>query len=445
MLTEVINLYGVVIGKIMVIAAVYKINGRKIDIKSKDFYICSLIYILVHVLTDNDYLYNVRPFLSFLCLIFICWKFLKKELIQSILSSTFIYIFMLITEFIIVFLILTIGQIATNLSLANIIKQMNYNMYISFPINIGIPIILLLLCNMKNVLKIYLSIDNALYKKRFDKSYSLIVPIFLFIIFSVGVIYYSNNLITTISIYFFLFLLTVYVVINNFKISNEYERTKEKYTSTSKSLIEYEEMIDKYRINNHENKNQLQMIRNMIKQKDKLVENYIDNLLDTVYTKNEQLMMDVSIIPAGGLRASIYSKLITMENNNIKHFLTIDHKLRSIDFFENNPKITLKICNLLSIFMDNAIDEVKLLSEKIINIDIYLDDANTVAFEITNKYISEFDINRVAETKYTTKDKGHGYGLTLAKEIVTSDQRITNKTIVEDNLFTQILLVDITK
>lgn len=445
MLTEVINLYGVVIGKIMVIAAVYKINGRKIDIKSMDFYICSLIYILAHVLTDNDYLYNVRPFLSFLCLIFICWKFLKKELIQSILSSTFIYIFMLITEFIIVFLILIIGQIATNLSLANIIKQMNYNMYISFPINIGIPIILLLLCNMKSVLKIYLNIDNLLYKKRFDKSYSLIVPIFLFIIFSVGVIYYSNNLITTISIYFFLFLLTVYVVINNFKISNEYERTKEKYTSTSKSLIEYEEMIDKYRINNHENKNQLQMIRNMIKQKDKLVENYIDNLLDTVYTKNEQLMMDVSIIPAGGLRASIYSKLITMDNNKIKHFLTIDHKLRSVDFFENNPKITLKICNLLSIFIDNAIDEVKLLSEKIINIDIYLDDANTVAFEITNKYISEFDIDRVSETKYTTKDKGHGYGLTLAKEIVNSDQRITNKTIVEGNLFTQILLVDITK
>jgi CitB family two-component system sensor histidine kinase MalK len=204
-------------------------------------------------------------------------------------------------------------------------------------------------------------------------------------------------------------------------------------------------MIDKYRINNHENKNQLQMIRNMIKQKDKLVENYIDNLLDTVYTKNEQLMMDVSIIPAGGLRASIYSKLITMDNNKIKHFLTIDHKLRSVDFFENNPKITLKICNLLSIFIDNAIDEVKLLSEKIINIDIYLDDANTVAFEITNKYISEFDIDRVSETKYTTKDKGHGYGLTLAKEIVNSDQRITNKTIVEGNLFTQILLVDITK
>jgi len=445
MLTEVIYLYGVVIGKIMVIAAVFKINGRSIDIKSKDFYICSLIYILVHVLTDNHYLYNARPFLSFLCLILICWKFLKKEFIQSILSATFIYIFMLVLEFIILFLVLTIGQIATNLSLANIIKHINYNMYISFSMNIGFSIILLLLCNIQPVLKVYLIIDNLLYQRRFQKNYLLIIPIFLFIIFSIGVIYYSNNLMTTVSIYFFLLLLTVYVIISNFKISNEYERTKEKYTNTSKSLIEYEEMIDKYRINNHENKNQLQMIRNMIKQKDKFVENYIDNLLDTVYTKNEQLMMDVSIIPAGGLRAAIYSKLIFMDNNNIKHILTIDHKLRNVDFFENNSKLTLKLCNLLSIFIDNAIDEVKLLDEKVINIDIYLDDINTVAFEITNKYISEFDINKICEKKYTTKDKGHGYGLTLAKEIVSSDQRIINNTIVKTGLFTQILLVDITK
>jgi len=352
---------------------------------------------------------------------------------------------MLVLEFIILFLVLTIGQIATNLSLANIIKHINYNMYISFSMNIGFSIILLLLCNIQPVLKVYLIIDNLLYQRRFQKNYLLIIPIFLFIIFSIGVIYYSNNLMTTVSIYFFLLLLTVYVIISNFKISNEYERTKEKYTNTSKSLIEYEEMIDKYRINNHENKNQLQMIRNMIKQKDKFVENYIDNLLDTVYMKNEQLMMDVSIIPAGGLRAAIYSKLIAMDNNNIKHLLTIDHKLRNVDFFESNPKLTLKLCNLLSIFIDNAIDEVKLLDEKFINIDIYLDDINTVAFEIINKYISEFDINKIYEKQYTTKDKGHGYGLTLAKEIVSSDQRIVNKTLVEGDLFTQILLVDITK
>jgi CitB family two-component system sensor histidine kinase MalK len=235
----------------------------------------------------------------------------------------------------------------------------------------------------------------------------------------------------------------MYAVISNFKISSEYEKTKEKYASTSRSLIEYEEMIDKYRVNNHENKNQLQMIRSMIKHGDKAVNNYIDDLLDTVYMANESLMMDVAMIPAGGLRATVYSKLVIMDNNNICHMLNIDHKLRGIDFFENNPEITLKVCNLLNIFIDNAIDEVNLQTEKNILLDIYLDDEKTAIFEITNVYVSDFDINRIYEKRYTTKSKGHGYGLALANEIIGNEARITNNTIVDDNLFTQKLIVNI--
>ena len=155
-------------------------------------------------------------------------------------------------------------------------------------------------------------------------------------------------------------------------------------------------------------------------------------------------MMDVAIIPAGGLRATIYSKLVAMDNKNIKHILNLDHKLRQIDFFENYPKITLRVCNLLSIFIDNSIDEVNLLDEKVINIDIFMDNPNTIIFEITNKYISDFDMQRIYEKKYTTKSEGHGYGLALAKEIIDCESRISNKTIIDDDLFTQVLIVDIT-
>ena len=122
----------------------------------------------------------------------------------------------------------------------------------------------------------------------------------------------------------------------------------------------------------------------------------------------------------------------------------IDHKLRNVEYFENNSDVTLKVCNLLSIFIDNARDEANLLTDKVINIDIYIDGINTIIFEITNKYISEFDIQKIYEKKYTTKSEGHGYGLALAKEITDCEPRISNKTIIDDNLFTQGLIVDIT-
>ena len=85
----------------------------------------------------------------------------------------------------------------------------------------------------------------------------------------------------------------MYISMKNFKVMNEYEETKKRYSGVEKSLIEYEDMIDKYRVNNHENKNQLLLIQNMIKHKDKNVSEYIDNLVGNVYMTNEKIMMDI--------------------------------------------------------------------------------------------------------------------------------------------------------
>ncbi len=443
MLMEIINLYGIVISVIFTIASLYKLNNKKLSLKDKDFYIGAAIYIIIQVLLDSGLFPSLKPFLGFICLIFICWQIFKKDLLQSMTSTVFIYFFILVSEFFIIVSIAILDGITNSSTLNSVIELINTNAYFNFCVNVGLALMVYLLCNIQRVINLYSYMDHFLCQKRFSKVYPLIAPIFLFVLFSFEVIYFSNNLISTICVFFCLFLLTIYVIIRNFKMSADYEKTKEKYASTSKSLLEYEEMIDKYRVNNHENKNQLQMIRNMIKQKEKKVEKYIDDLLDTVYMANEALMMDVTIIPAGGLRATIYSKLLTMDNNQIKHVLNIDHKLREIDFFENNSEVTLKLCNLLSIFIDNAIDEVNLQKEKIINIDIYLDDINTVVFEVINNYISQFDVEKIYEKKYTTKSRGHGYGLALAKEIIDCEPRITNKTTFNDNVFTQILIIDI--
>lgn len=442
MLNYIVNLYGTFIAKVIIILILFKINGKKFDIKDRNFYICLIIYFLVDVLFWDK---NIRPLVGFVCIMFLAWKVLKKEPIQATLSAIYIYLVMIILEFGTSIMIVLFAEITTSLSLSKILKIINDNGYYSLIIVFLYSTLFYIFTSLKYVLNFYNKADQFLYKNRFKKRNTLLFPLFLFLIFSFEVVFLSNNLIIIILIYFLLFIFLLLVIASNFKMSNEYEKTKEKYNITLSNLVEYDKIIDKYRINNHENKNQLNIIRNMVKQKDKDIDKYIDNLLDTVYVKKDNLMIDVALIPAGPMRATIYSKLVAMEENHIEHFLNIDHTIKELDFFKKEDNMVLKICNLLNIFIDNAIDEVNLQQKKAINIDIYMDDENTIIFEVFNKFISTFDIERIGESKYTTKSKGHGYGLTFAKEIVDSEPRIVNETSITDDIFVQKLIVDIIK
>ena len=158
---------------------------------------------------------------------------------------------------------------------------------------------------------------------------------------------------------------------------------------------------------------------------------------------NEKIMMDISKIPAGGLRATIHAKLNIMDDKKIKYILDIDRKLRVLDIEAMNSDIKLKVCNVLSIFIDNAIDEVENHEkERTVNISMYIEDEKLI-FEITNRFKNKFDPSKIFDKKYTTKEKGHGYGLSLAKELIDSEESLSNYYRIEDDLFTQVLEVKI--
>ena len=42
---------------------------------------------------------------------------------------------------------------------------------------------------------------------------------------------------------------------------------------------------------------------------------------------------------------------------------------------------------------------------------------------------------------YTTKENGHGYGLSLAREIIESNDRLSSEREIKDNIFKQILKI----
>lgn len=444
MLNIIINLFGIGFMQVMKIFSIYKIDDKKIKFNEKKLYIGVIMLLVFSYLSFQINIMSIRPIFTLISVFIICLLVLNKNIKKSLILAIFSVLISIVIEIVCTCFLIIFFKLAKSYSLEDIAILFDTNVVFSLIINFVCGFLQYIFSSNKYARALYKNIysltSNSFYRK--------LIKIFMFFVVltipGYEIFYFSNHVFLNILIFLGLLIVLIYLFISDFETRCEYEKTKQKYDSTLSDLVEYEEMIDKYRINNHENKNQLQIIRSMIKEKDKSVDMYIDNLVDTVYKSNEKILMDVSILPSGGIRATVYTKLITMDNNKIKYSLSIDRKIRSIDYFDNNPDLGLKVCNILSIFIDNAIDEVKLQkgNNRVVNFDVYyLEEDFNVVFEISNRVISDFDISLIKEKKYTTKSNGHGYGLTLAKEIIDNENRIKNVTEIVDDVFIQRIFI----
>lgn len=232
------------------------------------------------------------------------------------------------------------------------------------------------------------------------------------------------------------------IVFRVFSVENKYIKISNKYNTTLESLKEYEEILDKYKIMNHENKNDLLMIRNMIIKKEKNIDKYIDKLIDVKIKDDEKAMYETSIIPSGGLRAVIYSKILIMKDKKIQNKLHVDKEIRSIDLTEYTDEFVLDLCKVVNIFIDNAIEATEMTKKKEVLIQLFLDSDKKFNISITNTYKGNIDLQKIDSKGYTTKGEGHGYGLALANEILNKHKYITNTRKITKTTFTQTIIIE---
>ena len=233
------------------------------------------------------------------------------------------------------------------------------------------------------------------------------------------------------------------IIIASTKIKDRYNKINDKYQTSVSSLKEYEVMIDKFRVDTHENKNEFLTIRNMIRDdgdKEKIIK-YIDKLVDNKIKDNDKIMKQTAKIPKGGLRATIYSKLCLMDKLKIKYNLNISRDVRTTDLIKLDEELVLKICKILGVFLDNSIEAVKELKKKEISIEMYTIE-NQLCIDITNNFKGSLDLDKINNIKYTTKGNGHGYGLTLVNNILSEEQgKLENERSINRDTFTQTLKI----
>ena len=308
--------------------------------------------------------------------------------------------------------------------------------------NIFVSVFSVLLIKTKICKNIFKNLVDVTSKIRLRTLLVMALSIIIITNMYLAITYYSYDplyyiVINTLSIYIVM-LITYFLA----KKENDYIKVSNKYNIMLKSLKEYETMLDQYRISNHENKNQLLTVRNMLPDGDIETRNYIDKIVQNNLKDNNNIMIKVSKIPSGGLKGLIYSKLLVMKEKKINYSLNISRGVSTIDLIKLDDNVVLDICKIIGVYLDNSIEAVEELNEKSISIEMYMQDENLI-IRISNNFEGLLDINKIDEKGYTSKGSGHGYGLPLTKELINNNSRLSNNKSISGNIFSQELVIKI--
>ena len=391
--------------------------------------LCTLATFLTNILLPQTLKILIVSFLLISIHFFLFGKDIKKSIVSVVISQ--VILAFVETSFIIL----------SSLIIGNKIDTLVYEILPFIILNIYILIVSYAICRTKLIHYVYLLFyKNKSFKKSFEVFLYPLIIIFTMIIATIeSHIHMSFTFIITINTIISIIFISITITSQKLKIN--YNKISNKYETSISSLKEYEVMIDKFRVETHENKNEFLTVRNMIKDNPDEAIKYIDKLVDNKIEDNNKIMKKTAKIPSGGLKATIYSKLCLMDKLKIKYKLNIARDVHTTDLINLDEDLVLKICKILGVFLDNAIEAVKKLKKKEIFIEIYSMDDN-LCIDITNNFKGNLDLNKISEQKYTTKGEGHGYGLSLVDKLLKEEpERLENEKSINGDTFTQMLKI----
>lgn len=430
-------LVGFLCGVIMAVTNVYmwnKLHDEKIDFKNYKVYLVGIVLSILLIL-NFSFINSYLRILTLVIVMILCNYFLfTKDKNANIVIPIIAELILIIAEVIISILFVTLLKLEGN---AIFIKYSG-----TIIINLFVGVISILLVN----LKLFKNITNKVIDiiDNINKNVLIIVLGVLIIIinFLLMVPYYRIR--TSYIVIFNAITIVVYsfIVFKMFEEKSRYIKMNNKYNMTNTTLKELEQNVTRLKITNHKNKNQLLTIRNMIKKGEdgKSLIKHIENIVNTKIKDDETLMFQTSTITNSMISSIVYSKMLTMKENDVDVDLIISRDIKDLYLSDIPDELAVEVCKIIGVYLDNALEEVSKYEEKIINIEFYAE-KKTLCIAISNNFEGEIDFEKMDNPGYTTKENGHGYGLSLAREIIESNDRLSSEREIKDNIFKQILKI----
>ena len=307
--------------------------------------------------------------------------------------------------------------------------------------NFSICLFALIIISNKYIVKICYCFLEIMKKSKKVLNYFIVAYFLITINILLYIAYYDYSnfyLLLINSILVITYGLIIYSLLNE---KNVNEKFKEENQVLIQNLNEYEKMLDYQRVNNHENKNQLLVIKSMVEKEDKKAIEYINEIIKEKREDNELMYTKAKRIPSGGLQGLVYQKMLAMQENYINVILDVSSNVRKIDFSILSSKMNYDICRIMGIILDNAIEETIKFNrkEREIIISMYIDELFVI--EVSNRIKDNIDLDKIYDKGYTSKAKGHGYGLSLLKKIVDENTNVINELKITNDIFTQIIKI----
>lgn len=268
-----------------------------------------------------------------------------------------------------------------------------------------------------------------LINKNIKREFKLLI-MFNFIMIVISLIFlefnFFNNLVLTV-----LTLIILKLLFDNNELQNRYNKI-------IKYLVEYEKIIDEQGKKNHEYNNQLLILKGYINNKNKLKE-YLNTIIDDHRVGQNYEIKQLSNLKDTGLKELLYYKISMIKEKNIKYYLYVSEETivllesLSISFYKDITKV-------FGVLIDNAIEASLDSKEKELELD-FSSENNQIVITISNSYNKKININDIGEKGFTTKGKGHGFGLKIVNDIVKRNKKIEVITSFDDKYFVQTIFI----
>ena len=367
-----------------------------------------LLIIMVICLVLNNY-YNLVSLrlLTSMIIVFITIKSIYKPSFKDSLYHTIIFsiIGMVVEVLISVTLLVYIPNV----------EILNTHYFIKIFISIVYVFVMYIILTRNVVIELINKI------RRVIKMPSIII--FVLIIMNILIIYraylLNNAYVLLLSIICSIFIvITLKVIVNDkYNISILYDKNK----NLKESYKAYSETIEQCRIFKHNIKNELFALKSNLPsdQQQKINEIISEN------NKNYEWINKIDDIPEG-LQGMFFLKQNEAKNKNIAMIINTSKKIliRNADYMD--------LCEILGIFLDNAIEASKAFNKKVIDVSIN-ETMSSINITIKNKFKNNIDINKLGRKNYSTKKYKSGLGLNYVNKINNSKIKVQFKII--ENIF----------
>jgi len=398
-------------------------------IKFISFVITFILFITANYLILENF---TRVVTTYIVVLFSYKYLFKKNIAQCAILSLVSYLFLVIGE-----LIFTL--IITVLESADVVNNViNYTG--SIVANLFVCVVAVIMFN------IFRKIINTIVTKVKENNKFTMAFTFLNVMTVIGLFLFKmassnwklnytlllNIVLTACLVYIGLIIIKQHM--DKVKINDDYED----YVKYSKDS---EDLVEQYSISQHENKNELIIIRSMVhKNNTKLLE-YLDEIISSKDNIKSSWIKSLKYIPFGGLKGIFHNKISMMKNEGINVFLNISKeigksKLKDLSMKENN-----QLSKIIGVFLDNAKEASILSLEKRVSICVFMED-DKIIFEISNTFKDTVNIDKIYNLGHSTKGKNRGYGLSLVKTIIDENLMFENESEIKENYFVQTLKVN---